>query len=779
MARKKRPPEKADRATPRAEAAPAARAERAERVAAPSASAPQFALPSEVQRGDWTVAIFAAMMVLAPAVGVPNEEMLQDTLKSIVVSFAALAAALLFFWQQRNRRDGLRWHLLMWLPLALMAYALGSMAWSHTYLAAVEAIRWFVFSVLLWLGINSLARDRVPALAWGIHMGAVVASLWAMLQFWTDLLVFPQGPNPASTFVNRNFFAEYVVCTIPFSVLLLARARHSSQVALLAFTLAANIVAILMTGTRSALAALALMTPFILWVLYLFRAQFAFWRWSAGTRILAIGLLLTTIVGLGVIPTGNPRLVEESRVEGRGLTAMQRAFARGKSMTETEEYTQRSFSIRLVMWKATTRIIAAHPLAGIGAGAWEVDIPLYQTEGSQLETDYYVHNEFLQLLAEYGLVGALFLVILTAYLLAAAWRTWRDRGDPTTAAEGPLRALTLVALMSFFVISTAGFPWRMASTGALFAMALAVLAASDARLGIRHRGAAARIGWRPAWSQLGAIGSMMALALAAHITQQAAASESKIVRATKMALTVSQSNDYNNPRWDKLKREMLQLVREGIAINPHYRKITPMVGDELAKWGDWRNATWIWESVIGSRPYVTAILSNIARGYAAQGQTEKAMEVLSRAQKIQPKAPAARSLQIVLLSRAGKEKEALVIAREAIDEKLYDFDTLNAAFLLGWRQGDPDFAEKVMAIRLKEFPGNRAAGYLQLGNFYLGVRKDEKRSLEAFRSGVELTPPAGRSAIVDQVPVPWRQQLGLVAGTATTATGTQTSASSK
>ena len=105
------------------------------------------ALPAEVQRGDWTVVILAFMMFLTPAVGVPHEEMLQDTLKSIVASFAAISAGLLFFWHQRNRRDGLRWHVIMWLPLSLMVYALGSMVWSHTYLGGVEAIRWFIFKL--------------------------------------------------------------------------------------------------------------------------------------------------------------------------------------------------------------------------------------------------------------------------------------------------------------------------------------------------------------------------------------------------------------------------------------------------------------------------------------------------------------------------------------------------------------------------------------------------------------------------------------------------------
>ncbi len=291
MARKKRAP---------GQAAPAAAASAAPARTPAAAVTGVAALPTEITRDDWTVGLLALAVFLAPALGVPNEEMLQDTLKSIVVSFAALGAALLFFWHQRQRSEPLRWHAVMWLPLLLMAYALGSMAWSHTYLGAVEAIRWFVFSLLLWLGLNTLSRERLPLLAWGVHGGAVVASLWAVLQFLVDLRLFPQGPNPASTFVNRNFFAEFVVCTLPFSALLLARARQRGQIALLAISGGLVLVAILMTGTRSALTAmwlqLLVILPLILWRC---RKQLAISQWDGGRRALAIGLLLATVGGVG------------------------------------------------------------------------------------------------------------------------------------------------------------------------------------------------------------------------------------------------------------------------------------------------------------------------------------------------------------------------------------------------------------------------------------------------------------------------------------------------
>ena len=290
-------------------------------------SAPTALLPVEVEGGDWTVVIFALMIFLAPAMGVPNEEMLQDTLKSIVVSFGTVFAGLLFFWHQRMRRDALRWHGLMWLPLALMLYALGSMVWSHTYLGGVEAIRWFVFSLILWLGINTFSRARVSWLVEGIHWGAVIASLWTALQFWIDLAYFPQGPNPASTFVNRNFFAEYVVCTLPFSAYLLAQAKRPARISLMAFTLGLNMLALMMTGTRGALMAMWILLAAVLPVTaILYRKQFSFFSWDAGKRLLAAAVLLATVVGFGLVPTTNSRLLKDAETIGVGTTAFDRAF---------------------------------------------------------------------------------------------------------------------------------------------------------------------------------------------------------------------------------------------------------------------------------------------------------------------------------------------------------------------------------------------------------------------------------------------------------------------
>jgi O-antigen ligase len=708
-------------------------------------------LPAEPGRGDLTVPLLALMMFLAPALGVPNEEMLQDTLKSIVVSFAVLVAAFLLFWRMRGRHEPLRWHAVAWLPLGLMAYALGSMAWSHAYLGGVEAIRWFIFGLIVWLGLNSLSRERLPLLAWGIHLGALAASLWTALQFWVDFRFFPQGPNPASTFVNRNFFAEFAVCTLPFSMLLLARARASSLVALLALSNGFIVVTLLMTGTRAALIALwvqlLLVWPLVAWRC---RDELAFGAWPRGQRWLAAGLLLATVLGLGAIPSGNDKILAEER----GTTALERGFVRTRSIRADDA----SLGIRMVMWKATMGVIRARPLSGVGAGAWESEIPLYQEAGAQLETDYYVHNEYLQLLAEYGLVGWAFLLALATYLAASAWRTWRAR-EPGEKAEAPWRAVALTSLFAFLIVSNVGFPWRMAATGALFALGLGMLAASDARLGLARRWAAARLPWNPAYATGALVACTASLTLAAYITQRAAESERKIVQATRMALTISASGDYNNPNFDPPKRQMLRLIREGIALNRHYRKITPMVADELAKWGDWKNAVWIWESVLSSRPHVVAIITNVAKGYAATGNNDIALRYLDRARRIQPNAPAVRSLEMVMLSRTGRNDQALALGRQSLDDGSYDVDMANAVFVLATQAGDYPLALRAHELRVARWPETSAGSHLQAGHLYRGPLRDPHKALQSYRAALASAQPGNRQLVLAQIPMPERGQL--------------------
>lgn len=714
---------------------------------------PLQALPSEIGRGDWTAIILTLMVFLTPTLGVPDEFMLQDTLKSIIVSFMSLGAALVLFWRQRNRRDALRWHFVMWLPIMLCAYALGSMAWAHTYLAGVESIRWFVFALIVWLVLNTFSRERVPMLAWGIHLGAFAVALLGAAQFWFDVKIIPQGPNPAATFVNRNFAAEFMATTLIFSAWLILRERRTAVLAVLAGTSSLHIVFLMMCGTRSALLAVAICLPFFVIFAWKFRRLMAFTQWSSGQRILVMGILVALTGGLSLIESGNPT------PDLRGITPIERGWTRLMAIRIAGESDDaQSVKTRMVMWKATWTMIQKRPLTGVGAGTWEADIPLYQAPGSQLETDYYVHNEVLQVIAEYGLVGWAFMLALVAYLLRSAYIALRAQTE-AQLQEGLIRAIALISLLALLTVSNIGFPWRLATTGVMFAVCLGLLAACDARQGLRGALAAKRLSWSPGASQVAAVATVGCLALATYISYKAAECEKKIVQAVKMALSISASQAPNSPRFDKMKREMLQTAREGIAINPHYRKITPMLGDELAKWGDWKNAVWVWESVLSSRPYVAAIATNVSRGHLALGNYEKAFEYLDKAKRVQPKAVSVRSLEVILLSRTGKEAKALEIAREALADQAMDFDMMNAAYILGVRDSDFEFAIKALKLRNQAVPQQAVDGWMKIAGIYDQYLKDEAKAVEAYRSAYEAGGKANN--VLAQIPSAYHGRMSL------------------
>ncbi len=701
---------------------------------------------------DHAVTTLTWMLFLIPALGVPSELMLQDTLKSALVAFGVHIAALVYFWQQRQRTTPLQWHGLVWLPLALMVYALGCMAWSHPYLAGVEAVRWFILSLLLWLGLNTLTRENLPTLVWGIHLGAVVASVWVALQFWFDWRFFPQAAAPASTFINRNFFAEYAVGVLPLSVWLLARMRPSRWLAAMTISIALNVVALMMTGTRSALVALIVMVPVLTVIIAKYRNILPFWPLAHVHKALIATLFIVCIGVMGSIPTHNEQLIKG----GGGTTAMERSFLRTASMMTLKEYADGTFSVRSTLWKATARMMLANPLTGVGAGAWEVQIPLYQRNDTVLEVDYYAHNEFLQLLSEYGmLVGGMVLAVLWAYLLKAVGTTWQLRDEDQQ--EAPLRAFTLTSLLALMIVSSAGFPWHLAGCGALLALGLAILAGSDARLCQQAPFYAVSLRWRPVYTQVALVFLLASLGTAGYVAWKAAQAERKIVHAIHLSFFLTQSLPANLPSAADRKTEMLRDIRDGITINPHYRKLSTLVSERLSSAGDWGNAVWILESVAASRPHVVAIWYALAIGYSKLGQHQQALQALHQVQRLKPNDTSTLTLEINLLSNSGHEDEAKQLLTRYYDQRRYDYDMLQAGYAIGLKTHEWALAIRSLELRNLAWPEQAADGYFRLGQMYADpALRDDAKALAAFKAGLAAVSTEQKENYRSQVPTSYR-----------------------
>jgi O-antigen ligase len=102
--------------------------------------------------------------------------------------------------------------------------------------------------------------------------------------------------------------------------------------------------------------------------------------------------------------------------------------------------------------QAALRLVAQHPLTGTGPGQADLRWKGHD-HGSQLYA--YVHNEYLQVTAELGLVG---LVLLAILLVAIARLLWRARPtDPASATW----AGVVAAAAAFAVHSGFDFVWHL------------------------------------------------------------------------------------------------------------------------------------------------------------------------------------------------------------------------------------------------------------------------------------------------------------------------------
>lgn len=692
--------------------------------------------------------VLAVLLALLPAVGVPSEWVLQDTLKSALLAAGTLAAAWVWL---GVRPQALRWHGVLAIPLLWMAYALGSMVWSHSYLAGVEAARWALLSLLLWLGLQSLQPGNTMRLVWGIHAGAVAASAWAAAQFWGDLQWFNQAAPPAATFVNRNFFAEYAVSALPFSVLALAQLKTPRWRQLMALSLGFNLVALFMTGTRSALGALMLMGPLVLYVLWRYRQQLAWGQWSLASRLSVVLVFGLSVLSLGSLPSGHP--------ETLGQTALQRSSQRTASMAEGTVYKEGSFAYRSMMWRGSARMLVDKPWTGVGAGAWEVFIPLYQGPSADEEPDYYAHNEYLQLLAEYGLpLGGGTLAILLAYLLLAARNTWRLPAD--TEPEAPLRAVALCSLLALLVVSLAGFPWRLATTGALFMLNLTLLAGSDARLQLRNA-----LGHGLVFLQVAArrtlwLALVTGSALAAALTLQALRAEVHIVRGIQSLNTALLTRDSGGTSSQAAHERGVQLLKEGIGINPHYRKVVSIASEQLASLRDWDNSAMVLHSIAASRPYIANVWANLVLAHVELQQPEAAWAAWQQLARLQPDTPRVRALDLLILSRSGRETEAIDKITRYFDKGVVEYDMTLLAYQLGLRLKNWDLLERALTLRATTWPELKTDSYFRLGKAFAEAGEGfEAKTLAYFEAGLQTLEPQQQSNYLAQIPARYAARL--------------------
>jgi O-antigen ligase len=300
---------------------------------------------------------------------------------------------------------------------------------------------------LVWSLIRSPSRAPFRILAAAGVAHAVLGIVLAETRGTTSTRVLwlyelPEVLTPFGTYVNKNHFAGLMVITGGACLALLARRmahalRHTAELGF-----GARLSAL--TG-RGSFRLLVPVLGFLLILLALF---------ASGSRGAALAMVGALAVVSAVVTVSSGRLRPGILVAGTLLVAAVAAAASaGSSVSVLERlWPGGRFLNRPRLWENTLEMAFEYPVCGTGLGTFNYVFPRYQRFGYDRRFTH-AEGDWIQYLAEAGLVGFLGLLAFGLLLLRRALRSIRGGGPRAALTGGALVGLVGIALHGLVDIS--------------------------------------------------------------------------------------------------------------------------------------------------------------------------------------------------------------------------------------------------------------------------------------------------------------------------------------
>ncbi len=332
--------------------------------------------------------------------------------------------------------------------------------------------------VFIMLRRYATSHRRLRALIYVVIGTAVVSALFGILRQTTQhnstgFFLPHLRPNSGyGQFINRNHFAFLMEMAFGLFMGLLIGGVKRDRVLLYLSFLIPVWFALILSNSRGGIFSMlcqlffaALMFTFVRvpqinsagageasgWLLKI--------KKSGVVRVLLIACLLIG-VSIGVVWIGGDQLA--SRIEmGQGASVEKTEARQGESRSE--------------VWRASWALVRDNPLTGVGFGGYWAVIPRYHDASGEL-TPQEAHNDYLEILASGGLIGAALCAWLIIALLLEARKQLRSTDNFRRAVcFGALVGLFGVAVHSLF-----DFGLHITVNSLIFIM-LMVLATAEVR----------------------------------------------------------------------------------------------------------------------------------------------------------------------------------------------------------------------------------------------------------------------------------------------------------
>jgi O-antigen ligase len=398
------------------------------------------------------------LVILLPLFYFPNLINLYRLPKETLLAF--LTAVLSWLWLLNSMRKGDRERPSLPLFITILLYlffsGLSLSNATNLYEGARHLLNLALGITLFWITANHMDRESAPfLLRWAAITGAVV-SFVGIIQMWGgEIPALEQIARPSSTFGNKNMAAQYILFVIPVAFYLLLTSPDRTREWLYGVVAALITTYLIYTGTRAAWGA-AVMASLLMW--FCLRAKgftpqqllfFSRRQWYFLLAILVFSVAMNTI----------PRYF----IADFGISP---PITRLQSMLETEK--DASAQSRFAFWANSLAIFKDRPLLGAGIGNFRLIYPLYNRRAvkdpsfSVEQKAGEAHNDYVQSLAETGLLGTGLFVAILLVLGGKIWQSiTKEKLDPLLLAVS--YALIAILLEAFW-----DFPFKLPVPSAFF-----------------------------------------------------------------------------------------------------------------------------------------------------------------------------------------------------------------------------------------------------------------------------------------------------------------------
>lgn len=308
-----------------------------------------------------------------------------------------------------------------------------------------------------------------------------------------------------------------------------------------------------------------------------------------------------------------------------------------------------SLEYRFIVWNRSMDMIEDHPMLGVGAGNWKVQIPKYGIKGFDdlgrygLDFSIRPHNDFLKAGAELGILG---MVCFVGFFVAGFWLAVAGARKGMDAGEREKGFLVLLAFVGMTVAALFSFPHERIFQSTMFWTYLALAVGLWAK---KHQGKSRQAGW---WAPVALVVLLVCLVVTGFRIKGDAVMHRMIVAKTKKNWVLTEKEAKNAGNWSiniepisaapaewylglaqlsmGKNADGLNSMQEAIEIAPWHLAVRANLAAALEMNRQHAEAAKAYESVLETFPDFEESWLNLAVVYLNLGQYDQVSEALEK-----------------------------------------------------------------------------------------------------------------------------------------------------